>query len=85
MEDTQLLMNKMDSIESNMKEHLDLTKELFVEKIERVDVKVDKSHLRLDAQSKSINCLTKYKNRSVGAMSVISFAVLLIGGYVLAT
>lgn len=85
MEDTQLLMDRMDTMESNMKDHLDLTKELFVEKIKRVDVKTDKAHVRLDIQSKSIKCLTRYKNRSIGAMSVISFMVLLIGGYVITT
>ena len=70
---------RMESMESNMKEHLNMCRELCATRLIHVEESVGKAHQRLNDHKKSIECLDRYKNRSVGAISVIVVVIGIIG------
>jgi len=88
-----MLLDKIDTLEKNIKELLDAYMEKMDERCENCrmlswerhkenSVAIKKAHERLDRHAISIKCLKAYKNRIVGAVGVIAFMLTVLGAYI---
>ncbi len=71
----ELVLQRLDSIESSMREHLDMCQKLCLAKIEHVETLANKAHTRLDTHKDTIQCITDWKNQMKGRMWAIPFVV----------
>lgn len=71
----ELVLQRLDSMENSMKEHLDMCQKLCLSKIENAEMIANKAHSRIDAHKDSIQCLTNWKNQMMGRMWAVPFII----------
>lgn len=83
---TQLIVDRMDTMESNLKEHIGMCQQVCNTKLAHVETVANKAHTRLDNLKVPIECLTAHKNKELGfrraiyvGMTCITIVVAILG------
>lgn len=71
----ELVLQRLDGMDTRMKEHLDMCQKLCFAQIEHVETIANKAHTRLDTHKDTIQCITDWKNQMKGRMWAIPFII----------